>query len=233
MRNTWAAYLVNASTGKIEWTLGGKRSSFKMSPSVRFEWQHDVVLLEGSQVSLFDDECCQITGAGTYLAPAGASRGLVLKLNVANRTVSLVAQYKHDNGSAAYMGSTQLLSNGNVFIGWGDLPYFSEYSKTGKLLLDAILPGPDLSYRAIQIPHWVGLPTYPPAGAVRDVNGKTVVYASWNGATRVVAWKVLAGPSPPACPWSQAALSPASRPPFPCEQTPRSSSSRPSTPLVT
>ena len=166
-----------------------------MSPSVRFEWQHDVVLLEGSQVSLFDDECCQITGAGTYLAPAGASRGLVLKLNVANRTVSLVAQYKHDNGSAAYMGSTQLLSNGNVFIGWGDLPYFSEYSKTGKLLLDAILPGPDLSYRAIQIPHWVGLPTYPPAGAVRDVNGKTVVYASWNGATRVVAWKVLAGPS--------------------------------------
>ncbi len=35
MRNTWAAYLVNAATGKIEWTLGGKRSSFTFGPGRR------------------------------------------------------------------------------------------------------------------------------------------------------------------------------------------------------
>ena len=29
MRNTWAAYLVNIATGGIEWTLGGKHSSFR------------------------------------------------------------------------------------------------------------------------------------------------------------------------------------------------------------
>ncbi len=35
MRNTWAAYLVNIATGKIEWTLGGRHSSFKFGPKAR------------------------------------------------------------------------------------------------------------------------------------------------------------------------------------------------------
>ena len=34
-RNTWAAYKVDRRTGKIVWTLGGKRSSFKMGPGPR------------------------------------------------------------------------------------------------------------------------------------------------------------------------------------------------------
>ena len=36
MRNTWAAYLVDAATGRIEWTLGGKHSSFKLGPDADF-----------------------------------------------------------------------------------------------------------------------------------------------------------------------------------------------------
>ena len=47
MRNTWAAYLVNIDTGKIEWTLGGKHSSFKFGPGAAFQWQHDVALQPG------------------------------------------------------------------------------------------------------------------------------------------------------------------------------------------
>jgi hypothetical protein len=65
MRNTWAAYLVNIDTGKIEWTLGGKRSSFKFGPGADFQWQHDVALAPGSKVTMFDDHCCQLTGGGT------------------------------------------------------------------------------------------------------------------------------------------------------------------------
>ena len=60
------------------------------------------------------------------------------------------------------------------------------------MLLDAVFPGPDITYRATVEP-WVGLPLYPPSGAVRQRGGKTTVYASWNGATRVVTWRVLAG----------------------------------------
>ena len=41
----------------------------------------------------------------------------------------------------------------------------------------------------------MGLPLSLPAGAADQKDGKTTVYASWNGATRLVSWRVLAGPS--------------------------------------
>ena len=90
------------------------------------------------------------------------------------------------------MGDTQPLPGGNVFVGWGSEPYFSEYSRSGKLLFEGELPGPDLTYRAT-LEQWVGLPLSPPVGAARQTDGKTTVYASWNGATEVVSWRVLAG----------------------------------------
>jgi hypothetical protein len=195
MRSTWAAYQVNINTGRVEWTLGGKRSSFKFGSNAGFQWQHDVALHPGSMVSLFDDHCCQITGGGTYVSPTAPSRGLVLQLDQRTRTATLVAQYPHGDGlDAQYMGNTRQLSNGNVFVGWGSEPYFSEYSKSGQQLLDAAFPTPDISYRA-NVEQWVGMPLSQPLGAARQRDGKTTVYASWNGATRVVSWRVLAGPS--------------------------------------
>jgi EmrB/QacA subfamily drug resistance transporter len=194
MRNTWAAYLVDVDTGKIEWTLGGKRSSFKFGPGAAFQWQHDVQLQGDSVVTLFDDHCCQLTGGGTAVPATGPSRGLVLKLDQGARTATLVAQYSLGGElDSQYMGSTQPLADGNVFVGWGVEPYLSEYSRSGKLLFEGELPRPDLTYRAT-LEQWVGLPLYPPVGAARrDKDGNTTVYASWNGATRVAAWRVLAG----------------------------------------
>jgi EmrB/QacA subfamily drug resistance transporter len=196
MRNTWAVYLIDTRTGKITWQLGGKHSSFKFGSGASFQWQHDVTLAGGSEITLFDDNCCQITGAGTYLAANGPSRAVTLRLNQASHTASLVSAYERRGISASYMGSTQVLPNGNTLVGWGSEPYFSEYSKSGTLLLDATLPGADLSYRATQVSHWTGLPLTAPSGAARPGGGATVVYASWNGATRVRSWRVLAGPDP-------------------------------------
>ncbi len=193
MRNTWAAYLVNIATGGIEWTLGGKSSSFSFGAGAAFQWQHDVRLQPGSMVSLFDDHCCQLTGGGTYVSPTAPSRALLLSLDRQTRTAKLAAQYSLGKGfDAEYMGDTQPLPNGNVFVGWGSEPYFSEYSRSGKLLLEGELPGPDLTYRAT-VGQWVGLPLSPPVGAARTTGGGTTVYASWNGATRVASWRVLAG----------------------------------------
>ena len=196
MRNTWAAYLVNINTGRIEWTLGGKHSSFRFGSGASFEWQHDVVVYPGSPfLTMFDDHCCQITGGGTYVSTTGASRGLVLKLDQRTHTATLVDQYTHGaNFDSEYMGSIQPLANGNELVGWGSRSYFSEYNASGRLLLDAVLPTPDISYRATLEP-WVGLPLYPPAGAARTKDGRTTVYASWNGATRVLSWRVLGGSS--------------------------------------
>ena len=194
MRDTWAAYLVNIKTGKIEWTLGGKHSSFKFGRRAAFQWQHDVTLHPGGVVTVFDDHCCQLTGGGTYVPATGVSRGLVLKLHQRAHTATLAAEYGVEFAiNSEYMGDTRPLSNGNVIVGWGSAPYFSEYSRSGTLLLDAVLPGSDLSYRAT-VEQWVGLPLSPPAGAARQADGRTTVYASWNGATQAASWRVLAGP---------------------------------------
>ena len=194
MRDTWAAYLVDINTGRIKWTLGGKHSSFGFGPGAAFAWQHDVNLLPNSTVTLFDDHCCQLTGGGTYVPATGPSRGLTLKLDPRAHTAALAAQYGTDfDLNSDYMGSTQRLPGGNVAVGWGSNPYLSEYSPSHQLLLDGVFPGSDLSYRATVEP-WVGLPLSPPLGAARQTAGRTTVYASWNGATEVASWTVLAGP---------------------------------------
>ena len=70
--------------------------------------------------------------------------------------------------------------------------FITEYSASGDMLLDARLPGSDITYRA-KVEPWVGQPLTPPAAAARQKDGKTTVYASWNGATQVASWKVLSG----------------------------------------
>jgi hypothetical protein len=42
---------------------------------------------------------------------------------------------------------------------------------------------------------WTGLPGYLPSGAARPGAQGTTVYASWNGATQLTSWNVLAGTS--------------------------------------
>ena len=186
LRNTWAAYQIDMSTGKVDWTLGGKHSTFRFKGKAQFRWQHDVQLHRNDVVSVFDDHCCN--------AP---TRGLVLKLNMGKKTASMTKQYtrgKHFHVS--FLGDTDLLSNGGAVIGWGSSQpsFFSEYGRSGRLLLDVELPTNDLTYRAT-LDHWTGTPSKPPVGAVKTNGGRATVYVSWNGATGVFKWRVLAGNS--------------------------------------
>jgi hypothetical protein len=196
MRDTWAAYLIDIKTGKIEWTLGGRHSDFSFGPKAGFAWQHDVFMRPDSTITMFDDHCCQITGGGTYVSPTAPSRGLTIKVDQSAKKATFLHEFsKGASFDADYMGSSQALPNGGQFVGWGSEPYLSEYGPDGKLLLDVVLPRPDLSYRATLEPQWVGTPYYPPSGAARVSGGKTTVYASWNGDTQLAGWRVLAGPS--------------------------------------
>lgn len=221
MRNTEAVYLLDPATHKILWTLGGKHSTFKFGKGAKFYWQHDGRLVDpasggiGKNVKLtvFNDNCCKITAGGSFAAPNGPSEGMVLRLNTVSKTAKLVKSYRHTpKVQAGFLGSTQVLPNNDVLVGWGSdfqpLTYFSEYSKSGKQILDVQWPHKDESYRAlyVQAPKsgacptstttcWVGTPFYKPKGAVAKASGKTTVYASWNGATEVAKWAVLAGSS--------------------------------------
>ena len=78
-----------------------------------------------------------------------------------------------------------------VFVGWGQEPFYSEYTGGGWLLADETFTA-GTSYRAFRAP-WTGLPTTPPDAALRRSGSAATVYASWNGATQVASWRVLTG----------------------------------------
>ena len=186
-RNTWGVYWIKPSTSKIVWSLGGKHSSFKLGPGARFEWQHDSHLL-GNTVTVFDDADAPQEEA--------QSSGKQLKLNTQTMTATLVHRYTHTPPElAGAAGSVQTLPDHNVFIGWGTDSSFSEYNPQGRQVLDGNFAIGVYSYRAYRFP-WVGQPLTAPATAdVTSPSGSVTVFASWNGATQVAAWRVRAGPT--------------------------------------
>jgi hypothetical protein len=78
-----------------------------------------------------------------------------------------------------------------VVVGWGQVPYYSEYTGAGRLLSDATFTAGS-SYRAFVAP-WTGTPTAPPDAVLRRSGSAGTVYVSWNGATQVASWRVLTG----------------------------------------
>jgi Arylsulfotransferase (ASST) len=123
------------------------------------------------------------------------SRVLVLRVDTQNKTATLVRSYQHPKKLLApFEGNAQFLANGNVLVGWGAAPYISELDSRGRVLFDAYYgqgkpPGQDAdTYRAYRF-EWHGYPIEDPVVVVR----KDTVYVSWNGATEVVRWQVLAG----------------------------------------
>lgn len=188
-RDTSAVYEIERAGSRIVWRLGGKASDFRLGPGARFWFQHDAQLLPGGRISLFDDE------AGPP-QKAPSSRALVLRLDRRRRraTVERVLRRPGDT-SAQSEGSVQTLPGGGRFVGFGAQPWFSEFSASGRLLFDARLPVDDGSYRAYRFP-WRATPHSRPIAAARRTPTGTDVYASWNGATDVTRWQVLAGAEP-------------------------------------
>lgn len=190
-RNTWAAYLIDERTGRIDWTLGGKSSNFRTGPGAGFQWQHHVVLHGNGLLTVFDDAA--VPQDQSY------SSGKLIRINQRARTATLVKNYVHSPPLvASYMGSTQLLPNHDVFVGWGNTDNFSEYSAAGRQIFNGSFLGGINTYRAYRF-RWTGQPTSPPALAVSPgPDGAVRVYSGWNGATRVARWRVLGGASPKA-----------------------------------
>jgi hypothetical protein len=187
-RGTWSLYEISRATGRVIWTLGGKYSDFKMGPGTQFEWQHDAGL-QGDRLSVFDD-------AATPQEERQSS-AKYLRVDTKNRTVTLLRQFTHSPPLLTpEMGSVQTLPNGNVFVGWGADPQFSEYTPSGRQIFNGTFPLGLKIYRTFRFP-WIGNPpTRPSLAVVRGSHGGVRVYASWNGATQVARWRVLGGRDP-------------------------------------
>jgi hypothetical protein len=187
-RNTWAIYDLRAATGQIAWTLGGKDATIAAGPSLVTAWQHDAGALGGGRYSVFDN------GASPDIHKQ--SRGLVFTVDPATHKATLITQLFHAPSLRSVAeGNVEHLTNGDWFIGWGQEGFFSELDAAGKEIYTAHLPWDCYSYRAYRFP-WSGQPrTRPALAAAAEADGAWNVYASWNGATTVAAWQLLAGTS--------------------------------------
>jgi Arylsulfotransferase (ASST) len=190
-RNTRTVYDIDGRSGQIVWRLGGKRSSFTMGPGTGIAYQHDPRELPGGTISVFDN--------GASPAVHSQSRGVVLSIDPQRKVVTRIGQIVHTPSLLAEsQGNLQALPNGDWFIGWGQVPQFSEFGAGGELLFDAHFPTWTQSYRSFRLP-WTGMPVHAPSLAFQaSPGGGGVVYASWNGATLVSSWQVLSGTGPTA-----------------------------------
>jgi hypothetical protein len=188
-RHMFAVYEINPATGKLVWVLGGKHSTFRIGSGANFSWQHDAMMQPSGDITLFDN------GAG-YHQTEGQSRGMRIRLDTSKRLATLVRQYAHTPPVlSASEGSVQRLANGNVFVGFGNNPVFAEYTNAGRQLWSGGFRSPVQFHRAFRV-AWSGQPTGVPYAAASRTSSGTIVYASWNGATEIASWRVLAGPSP-------------------------------------
>lgn len=190
-RSTWAGYLLAAGGGKVLWRLGGNSSSFKMGPGTKMAWQHDGRVLGDGELTFFDD--------GSNPPIHSQSRGLRIRLDPKTHEARLLKAYVHADPPllAASQGNMQTLANGNALVGYGGVAAISEYAPDGSLVFDAHQPYDMSFYRAFRFP-WSGRPQNPPVvlASFNDTEEETIVHASWNGATGVSSWRVLAGEAP-------------------------------------
>lgn len=190
-RSTWAGYQLEGGSGNILWRLGGLKSSFKMGPGTETAWQHDGRILSNGEVTLFDD--------GSNPPIHQQSRGLRIALDSRTHEARLIAAYTHPDPPllTPSQGNMQTLTDGNAVVGYGGVPAISEFSPGGTVLFDAHLPFDMSFYRAFRFP-WSGRPSTPPAvlANLSNTGEETIVHMSWNGASDVASWRVLAGERP-------------------------------------
>ena len=162
-RNTWTTYKVNRRAGNIIWRLGGKASSFTLDAAPGqslntageiFAWQHDPNEVGHDEYTFFDNESAGVANTGSgATSEFGFSRAVRVTVDERRRTATLVQSYNQPEGLIApSQGNAQTTSGGNLLVGWGSLPYFSEFSRSGQLLLNAQFPTGVNSYRAYAFP---------------------------------------------------------------------------------
>jgi len=140
-RYAWTVYKVNLHTGNIIWVLGGKHSTFRIKAAPGqvldredeiFAYQHDPEAIGNDEYTVFDDE----SGGGSGLLPY--SRVVTVRLDLATKVATLVKSTRQPEGLlATEEGNAQTTRNGDLFVGWGAVPYISEFSPTGHLLFNS------------------------------------------------------------------------------------------------
>ena len=130
-RHTDAIYRIDRRTGRIDWKLGGTRTSRSLTivgdrfADSDFGGQHDVRLLPDGTVTLYDN------GSSRGRRP----RALRFRIDTSTRTATLLEDH-HDaiaKGSTA-QGSARRLPDGHWAVSWGGTPVLSELTAGNRLV---------------------------------------------------------------------------------------------------
>ena len=176
-----------AATARCSWRLGGKKSTFRLGRRRELRVAARPAPARGRNAHALRQR----------REPAG-SRARVARARPAPRREAAHGEARPELQHprpllSTSQGNAQVLPDGHVFVGWGSNEYFTEFDRRGRVLFDVRFGcGEADSYRAYRLP-WVGRPSDRPAVAARERGVRTVVFASWNGATEVARWRVLAG----------------------------------------
>ncbi|KAL1980944.1 hypothetical protein VTN96DRAFT_3284 [Rasamsonia emersonii] len=196
-RFTNTIYLISGKDGHIIWRLGGKRSDFVLQ-DFSFYRQHHARFVESNSTHTIISFLNNASDEGSQREDVSAA--LFVALDTASRpmTASVIRRYERpDGGLTRLRGDVQLLSNGNIFVGWSQQGYHSEFTPNGTCVMEARFVSDRFStYRAYKF-HFVGRPVEPPVvkAAVYGSTSSdltTIVYVSWNGATEVASWNFYA-----------------------------------------
>jgi hypothetical protein len=190
-RDTWTSYKVDRHSGKIIWQLGGKASANNFNITAApgqvlnragliTAWQHDFEAQGNGIYTFFDNESAGTANSGNDpITDFNFSRAVTVKIDPRTHNATLIKSFDQPEGlTAPSQGNQQRTEDGNSVVGWGSLPYFSEFAPDGTLLYNAQFPTGVNSYRAYQFPwnpgsddggwhgHWPGHdgPGYHPGG---------------------------------------------------------------------
>jgi len=189
-RHTSTVYKIDRETGDVVWRLGGKRSDFELGEGVRFGIQHDARWISEDVLQVFDN--VEQAKDPAKQEPSSVKR---IRLDEKAMTATLEQRFDQPDGMwALSQGNADAQPDGGAMVGWGSTGAFTLFDRRGDVLLDAHLPAEYDSYRAYA-QRWVGRPLTRPSIHVGREAEQITVAASWNGATEVQAWQVLAGPS--------------------------------------
>lgn len=191
-----AVACVSHVDGAILWQLGGESNSFEDlsdGAATDISWNHHAAWYQNKTLTLFDN------GSNGHQKTAKFSRGLMVDLDLDDMTATLVQAYvAPQKFLSPSQGSVQVLSNGNVLVGWGHVPAFTEFSMDGEVLCDTHIGPVNFdtfgfvkNYRTFKY-NWVGKPKTLPDVAMRPKQNS--LFVSWNGATEVAKWVLQSGP---------------------------------------
>ncbi|KOC14976.1 hypothetical protein AFLA70_214g001920 [Aspergillus flavus AF70] len=195
-RFTNTIYMISGQDGNIMWRLGGQYTDFEQD--FTFSKQHDAKFIESNGthhvISLLNNASDEISN------DEDVSSALFIELDTSAspKTAKVIRRHNRpDGGLTRLRGNTQLLPNNNVFVGWSERGYISEFSPEGDTLLNANFVSSRYStYRAYKF-EFTGRPSAPP-DLVASVWGtdqtdlSTTFYVSWNGATDIAGWNFYA-----------------------------------------